>query len=386
MTLLNESNQATNSAAERAFFEAIRQGQAAVVREQVAADPALLDAYDDNAFGATPLTLVTLRDDRSMIETLLELGADPNRRSDWWAGPWSPLHCAIYAAKDELAEFLLRRGATLDVHTAASLGRIDELRALLAESPARVRELGGDGCQPLHFAGTVEAAQVLLDLGADIEARCVDHYSTPAQYLAHPRPEVATALFALGAEADIFSAVLAGATDVVEALLADDSAVLAERIGQERFPPGPDHDVHNIMTFIVGDGASPLHAAAKANRGAMIAQLVTAGIDVNVRGGYDEATPLHMAAWDDRGDSVRQLIASGADVNLRSGSIHNNSPAGWAIVAGSADAFEILMDNGSEVMDWFAGDARAAVAGEFRKYKVVPQENYERIAKRLSQV
>ncbi len=62
---------------------------------------------------------------------------------------------------------------------------------------------------------------------------------------------------------------------------------------------------------------------------------------------------------------------------------HNNSPAGWAIVAGSADVFELLLDRGADVLDGFSADAQAAINGEFVKYKWVPPENYQRIWDRL---
>lgn len=369
---------------EQAFFEAIRNRQFGELRKLVAAAPSLLMAYDEKSFGATPLTLATLRQDRDAIDVLIDLKVDVDRPSDWWAGPWTPLHCAIYFGNDELAEHLITRGATLDVHAAASLNRLDDLRELLNESPERVSERGGDGCQPLHFAGTIEAAEILLDYGADIEARDVDHFSTPVQYLAHPRPEVARFLFSKGAASDVFSAVLAEDAVVLKSLLANNPKAAEERINQDRFPPGPEHDVHNIMTFVVGVNGTPMHAAAKGNRPSMVDVLVSAGADVDARGGYDDATALHVAAWDDNAEVAAALLASGADINIRSGSIHNNSPAGWAIVAGSAQVFQVLMDHGAEQMEWFARDAEAAVNGEFLKFKSVPTENYARILERLN--
>ncbi len=380
---MSGSNLQTNTAAESDFFDAICRGQMDEVRRRVSADRSLLDAYNYNAYGATPLTQIVFQDDRAMIDTLIDFGADLNRRSDWWAGPWSPLHCAIYGAKDELAEYLLGRGAVLDVHTAASLGRMDDLVRLLDESPDRIREMGGDGCQPLHFAGTEAAAQLLLDRGADIEARCVDHFSTPVQYLSLPRPEIACFLFGRGAVPDIFSAVMAAAGPVVETLLAAEANVVHERLNQQRFPPGNEHDVHNVMTFMIGSDATPLHAAAQTNRPAIIGRLVEAGLDVNVRGGYDYASSLHIAAWEDHLEAAIQLIASGADVNVRSGEIHNNSPAGWAIVAGSYRVFDLLMDQGAEILDCFMEDALAAVQGKFRPNKVAPRENRDRVLQRL---
>lgn len=373
----------TNTAEEREFFNAIATGRIDTVRDLVGSRPELLDAYDYGSFGATPVTRVCFHGNRAMLEALVGLGADLDRRSDWSMGPWSPLHCAAFNRNTELTNLLLKHGATLDVHTAASLGRIDDIKKLLDAAPDRVTEQGGDGCHPLHFADTTEVAQLLLERGADIEARCIDHYSTPVQYLASVRPEVATFLFAKGAKADIFSAIMADDFEVVQTLIADNPDAPNTRMNQETFPPGPEHDVHNIMTFTVGGDSTPLHAAAKANRPSMVQLLVNAGLSPNVRGGYDDATPLHLAAWEDNPEVATALLNNGADINARSGKIHNNSPAGWAIVAGSADVFALLMDRGAEILDWFAKDAAAAVNGEFRRYKYSPQQNYDRIQKRL---
>ena len=375
----------TNSELEKQFFDAVKRGDIQETREMATQHPELLQAYDYSCFGATPITAVCFKDDREMIATLIELGTDPNRRSDWDMGPWSPLHSAVHGGKNELAEFLLENGAELDVHTAAALNRLEDLTRLLDESAERVSEMGGDGCTPLHFAGSEAAADLLLDRGANMEARCTDHFSTPVQYLASARPKIARYLLGKGATADIFSAAMCGATDTVKSMVDHDSSVLDLKISQETLPPGPEHDVQNIMTFTVGGGCSPLHAAAIGDQPDTIRLLVQSGADPNVAGGYDDASPLHQAAWHDNLAAATALIECGADVNQLSGQIHNNSPAGWAIVAGSADVFCLLIENNCDVMEFFRDDAQAAVDGEFRQFKVVPQENYERIRAALSQ-
>ena len=374
-----------NTAQEREFFGAICQGQTDEVRRLVATAPELLQSFDYTSFGATPITRVCFNDDRAMIETLIDLGADLDRRSDWDMGPWSPLHCAVFQGNSDLADYLLRYGATMDAHTAAGTGRVDELQKLIAKAPSCVRELGGDGCQPLHFADSREIAQVLLDHGADKEARCIDHFSTPVQYLAGKRSDVARYLFAKGAQADIFSAVMANDETVLQRLVHEDPTVLNARINQEYFPPGPDHNVHNILTFMIGNECTVMHAAAIGNHPGMVELLTKAGLSPNVRGGYDEQTPLHSATWHDHLEVAKSLVQHGADINLRSGELHNNSPAGWAIVAGSADVFEFLMESGAEVLDSFVKDAHAAATGAFRQVKIVPQENYDRIVACLAE-
>ena len=375
-----------NSPEETAFFLAIKRGDLETIRSLAATSPDLLRARDTGEFGGTPLNVAVFKHDRAVIDLLLELGADPNDQSQWWAGPWNAVQSALNYGYTDLAEHFVAHGAKIGIHEAAGLKRLDLLKSLLDGDPHLVHARGGDGCTPLHFAASTQVVDVLRDHGADLDARDVDHYSTPAQYLAKTHPDVARYLFDVGAASDIFSAILAGDLATVQRLVADDPSVLEQRINQQTFPPGPDDDVHNIMTFTVGADATPLHAAASAGQLLIIDWLVDAGMDVNVRGAYDESTALHSAAWNDMSHVAQKLVLRGANIDARSGEIHNNSPAGWAIVAGSADVFCYLMDEGAQVLEWFLGDAEAAVAGEFGEYKTVDPANYKRILERLQAV
>jgi hypothetical protein len=110
-----------------------------------------------------------------MLDVLHEAGADINAKSRWWAGGFGLLH----GAAPDLAAYAIQRGAIVDIHAAARLGLFEKLRELIIADPALVHERGGDGQTPLHFASTIEIAAFLLDHGADIDARDVDHESTP---------------------------------------------------------------------------------------------------------------------------------------------------------------------------------------------------------------
>ena len=374
-----------NSPEVTAFFEAVLHRQTSLVREMVRKNRALLDARDYRCFGATPITCIAFGgDSREMIQLLLDLGADIDAKSDWDMGPWSPLHCAIHSGNDDLAKWLLQRGATLDAHAAAALGMVDELKQLLDEDPEWVNTRGGDGCLPLHFAGTIATARLLVERGADVNARCVDHYSTPVQYCSHVRPEVARYLFTVGAESDIFTAVMADDLRLVASMIQAEPSLVNQRLTQDYFSPSQDHQTQNMLHFIVGTHGTPLHAAAKANRAQMVRLLTNLGGNVNARGGYDQAAPLHVAAWENAADAAVALVECGAEIDSRSGPIHNNSPAGWAIVAGSKDVFHHLMDHGASVFPWFIEDARMGAEGGFLKYKCVSLSAYEDILKRLS--
>jgi hypothetical protein len=114
----------------------------------------------------------------TMLRTLIAAGADVNMKSDWENGPYTVLD----NTNEDTARFLLEQGAKLTPNVAARLGWLDELRALVKADGALVHARGGDGQQPLHEARTVAIADFLLDRGAGVDVRCIDHKSTPAQY------------------------------------------------------------------------------------------------------------------------------------------------------------------------------------------------------------
>src|SRR5262249_40002021 len=141
--------------------------------------PELHARINDPVFSFNSPAIVAYAGDERMVDVLLELGADPNRRSEWWAGGFHALYSAIGSAAGKP----LAAGAVPDACAGAPLDRPDLLARLLADDPARVHERGGDGQTPLHFARSGTVADLLLDAGADIDARDVDHRSTPAQWM-----------------------------------------------------------------------------------------------------------------------------------------------------------------------------------------------------------
>ena len=119
--------------------------------------------------GATPLHIAAARGYAVMAELFLDRGADP-RVVDKQG--YTPLHLAVELQNDELVTQLLSRGAEVDVFTAAALGRVDVLEALLEDRPERVHE-AILGATPLHWAVWTNqgpAALTLLAGGARVNA------------------------------------------------------------------------------------------------------------------------------------------------------------------------------------------------------------------------
>jgi hypothetical protein len=272
----------------------------------------------------------------------------------------------------EQAAWLIERGAIVDIHAAAGLGMLDRVKEWLAADPSLVHAPGGDGQRPLHFARTKEIIDVLLDHGADINARDIDHQSTAAQYRVRDT-DLCRHLIARGADVDIFMAAALGDRALVERVLATDPGSISARIGQPGYAPVPERDhIYNwklakaptvllvaskyggqevydllvsrspikerfLAACLLADEANALKAlaahptlvkelpaedraqlgeAAFDNNLPALTLMLKLGFDVNTRGG-EGFTPVNHAALRGLVEIVRLLIAHGADVEMR---------------------------------------------------------------------
>src|SRR5512133_2482743 len=117
---------------------------------------------------------------------------------------------------------MAHQNADQPVHEAARAGLVDELSTIWAADASLIDAKGIDARTPLHCAGTVAVAALLLDNGARIDARDEDHDSTPAQWRIGESADVARLLLERGAKADIFLAAALGDLALAERLVAED--------------------------------------------------------------------------------------------------------------------------------------------------------------------
>jgi ankyrin repeat protein len=233
-----------------AMKAALRAHDAPAVRRLFAAHPVLREQINRPLpdFNFESPALLGALGSREVIDAVLDAGADINVKSAWWAGGFGVLDHVT----PDLAAYLIQRGATLEPTAAARLGLFDALKQMIAARPELVHARGGDGQMPLHQAATVEIAEYLLAHGADIDARDIDHESTPAQYAVRERPDVARLLVSRGCRSDILLAAAVGDRALVVRHLDADPLSIRTSVSSEFFPMRNPHAGGSIYIWTLG--------------------------------------------------------------------------------------------------------------------------------------
>ncbi len=251
------------------FVAAVKAGDLAAV-ERLLADKEVAAQINAPLFDFGRMAVHAARENLPLVDLLLAHGADINRKSEWEHGGFGILE----DADAEKAAPLIERGAAVDIWSAAHLGDRNRVEALLDAEPGLIVAKGGDGKRPLHYARTVEVAELLLERGAEIDALDDDHSSTPAQYMVGDRAEVARFLVSRGAKTDLMMAVALG--DVALALrhLDEDPGSIRMRISHEWFPMIDNaKNGGHIYQWAIGFYLSVFQVARKFGRDEVLALL-----------------------------------------------------------------------------------------------------------------
>src|SRR5262249_35306293 len=95
-------------------------------------------------------------------------------------------------------------------------------------------------------------AEYLLEHGADIDARDIDHESTPAQYMVRDRQDVARYLVSRGCRTDLLMAAALGDLNLVRQYLDADPESVRMNVSQKYFPKQNFHAGGTIYTWTLG--------------------------------------------------------------------------------------------------------------------------------------
>lgn len=345
------------SRAHRAFCD----DDAAGLRDLLQRHPELRAVVSDpnaGAFNSPPIVNVK---SRAMLDVLLDYGADINAKSRWWAGGFGLLHMAPL----ELAGYAIEQGAKVDIHAAARLGMIDQVREWVKKDPESVHARGGDGQTPLHFAATEEIAEFLLDHGADINARDIDHESTAAQWMLGDRLEIARFLVSRGCWTDLLMAAALGDIALAKQHLERDPKCIRVQVSEEHFPMIGGKSGGTIYQWVLGWHVSP-HQVAKAREHTELFSFLMERSPVEVR--FLNAAWLHdeqevdrllaehpnlpgsltpadvrqvaHAARNNDTKALELLLKGGLPVSARGQ--HNGTPLHWAAWHGNVLAMRLL--------------------------------------------
>ena len=171
---------------------AAQSGNFGVVEELVRHD-AKIDVFAATSLGWQEVVHRMLSKDPFLAKARLPYGA-------------TPLHIAAEDGQLKMAEYLVERGAELDIVCAAELGWADEISRMLSEREAAVNAKSGSfGFTALHSAtarGRRDLARLLLASGAAVNATDDMYHKTPlGEALYYGNEAMARLLFRHGAHA-----------------------------------------------------------------------------------------------------------------------------------------------------------------------------------------
>ena len=292
-------------------------GDLETVRQLVDDTPAWIHTVGSH--GRTMLWEAAYRGKLEMVQFLLERGADINVPGCYHIQhriEITPYCVARYEGRDLVADYLLQQGATLDIHTAAYLKDYDAVRSHLDKDPNLVNSgylqavmlpagqphtfehRHATWATPLCYAivgGNPAIVELLISRGATIElysGRFLDYA------MAYDHVEITKLLLENGADPSKAPRIL------------DDNSEMSVLLKAHGVPP-KDINAKNHM------GWPPLVYVCRGDNGEHpeeVQRLLALGADINIQN-YKGKTGLHCAAKAGFLNVINLLIENGATVD-----------------------------------------------------------------------
>jgi ankyrin repeat protein len=287
--------------------------------------------FPDNA---TPLHFAAVHGDLETIRLLVEAGADVDGKGDDYEVGVLGWATCFQKVREDVADYLLAHGATLNLWTAIALDRADNVRAMITRQPTLLglrMSRNQHRRTPLHHAAAKDRSRIvrlLRELGADPKAADATG-GTPMTTASQEGAgsEVIDALLAAGAPLDFLTAINLGRYDEAEAMLRDDPG----RLGSE------------------GRDTIALHLAVNKKNAKSIRWLIEHDVAVNAKRTMWDCnhTALHMTVESGAIELARLLLDAGADPNIRDDK-YNATALGWAQYFGRENFAAMIRERGGQ--------------------------------------
>jgi ankyrin repeat protein len=250
--------------------------------------------------GLTPLVLAARQGDLETVKALVEAHAGVNQRTNYG---WTPLLAATQNRNYRIARYLLEHGADPNISNKGGWNPL-----YLATDNRNIE--GGDYPVRAPDMDHLEFIKLLLDHGANVNARVCGAQSTPAACKGDST-ETRTIFTMQWLYED-------GATAFWRAAQSGDTALMKLLLAKGADPKIPT--AHNVTPLAVAAGIGWVEGITFEWSGAenleAVKMCLDAGIDPNVAD--DEGrTALHGAAHKGRNDVVKLLVEHGAKLDAR---------------------------------------------------------------------
>jgi len=342
------------------IITAVKEGDSETIRTLLAADPRLVGVTEEPGM-QTPLHIAAGSGNGALVELLLANGADPNAldRGDNAASihyacerGWlecvcllaeagadidsdsnvhqrSPLGwaCIFGTVRTDVAEYLLDKGAKLDIFSAIALDKAVEIRAMVEADPYVLRQR----------MSPCELSQSPIEFACGLR-----------------RFEVGNLLLELGSEASLSDAAALGLQEVVANRLSESPSEFTLRYA--------------------------LKCAVRAGQTGTARLLIEHGVDPNYA---PQGTSLlfdSIAANDEA--MSRLLLEFGADLEYKDAQ-WQSGPLGWQVFYGKPAATQLALNLGSMVNENLIELAIAGEKGELRRWSSGTPEEFREVRRLL---
>ncbi len=302
-----------------------------------------VNAVEGNLSKSTPLHWAATGGHLKVTKLLVESGGNLQVKDNWYnltPVGWAtiiklfPPEGYLSTRHQEVREYLLSRGAQLDIFSAIALNQIEVVDSLIETNPEILTErlgLAKNESQPLHFAveeNLTQMVELLLEKGAELNAQNSWGITPLCLATVADHQTIIELLMTKNAQVDLATAIVAGQWKQAQALLAAQPTLMSEK--------------PLLIHYTIQQG---LRAATS--------WLLERGVELNIRARYQlgdyvaSLTPLHAAIKAERVEIARLLLESGADVNAKTRGELDITSLRAATFTGNLDLIRLLVKHGA---------------------------------------